>query len=82
MTVITFSEMTFYWSIFTNVSVFSTGIYCVSEHYLSSYFYLKHNVSETGSVSVFRWILLSWAQSIKLVSISEHLYQHKIGYNR
>jgi hypothetical protein len=31
------------------------------------------------SVSVFRWNLLSWAQSIELVPISGHLYQHQDG---
>jgi hypothetical protein len=33
-------------------------------------YFSKHNVSETGFVSVFRWNLLSWAQSIELVPIS------------
>jgi hypothetical protein len=32
------------------------------------------------SVSVFRWNLLSWAQSIELVPISEHLHQHQVRY--
>jgi hypothetical protein len=30
--------------------------------------------------SIFRWNLLSWAQSIDLVLISEHQLQHKIAY--
>jgi hypothetical protein len=33
-------------------------------------FCLKHNVSETEFVSVFRWNLRSWAQSIQLVPVS------------
>jgi hypothetical protein len=33
-----------------------------------------------GSVSIYRWNLLSWAQSIQLVPISRHQQQHKIGY--
>jgi hypothetical protein len=52
--------------------------YCVTGHCPSSCFYLKHNILKT--VSVFRWNLLSWAQSIELVSISGRLHQHKIGY--
>jgi hypothetical protein len=32
------------------------------------------------SVSVFRWNLLSWVQSIELVPISGHLHQHNIEY--
>jgi hypothetical protein len=32
------------------------------------------------SVSVFRWNLLSWAQSIELVPICGHQHQHRIGY--
>jgi hypothetical protein len=31
---------------------------------------LKHDISETGSVFVFRWNLLGWAQQKKLVSLS------------
>jgi hypothetical protein len=36
--------------------------------------YLKHNVS----LSMFRWNLLSWAQSKKEVPISGYLYQVKV----
>jgi hypothetical protein len=42
-------------------------------------FYLKHTTfRRLDSFSVFRWNLLGWAQSIKLVPISGHLHQHKI----
>jgi hypothetical protein len=45
-----------------------------------SCFYLKHMFRRLDSVSVFRWNLLGWAQSIDLVYISEHQHQHKLGY--
>jgi hypothetical protein len=52
---------------------------CVSGHYLLSCFY--EHLTRTAfwrlnSVSGFRWNLLSWAQSIELVPISEHQHQH------
>jgi hypothetical protein len=46
--------------------------FCVSGHSPSSCFYLKQNTTfrRLDSVSVFRWNLLSWVQSIELVPIS------------
>jgi hypothetical protein len=32
------------------------------------------------SVSIFRWDLLSWSQSIEIFLISGHNHKHKIGY--
>jgi hypothetical protein len=50
-------------------------------HYPSSCFYLKDTTfRRLDTVSVFRWNLNSWAQSIELVPISGHLPQHKIVY--
>jgi hypothetical protein len=55
--------------------------HCVSGHYPSFHFYLKHTMFRIlVSVSVFRWNLLSWAQSSELVLISGHEHQYKIGY--
>jgi hypothetical protein len=39
----------------------------------------KHNVSETGFCLRLQKNLLSWAQSVELVPISGHLYQHQVG---
>jgi hypothetical protein len=51
--------------------------YCVSGHYPSSRFYLKHTAfRRLSSSSVFRLNLLSWVQSIELVSITGH--QHLV----
>jgi hypothetical protein len=51
--------------------------YCVSGHYTSSCFCLKSTkFRRLDSVSVFRWNLLSWSQSIELVPISGH--QHRV----
>jgi hypothetical protein len=49
-------------------------------HYPSSCFYLDTTFRRQDSVSVVRWNLLSWTQSIELVPISGHQYEHKIGY--
>jgi hypothetical protein len=47
------------------------------------FLFKTHSVSETvDSVSVFRWNLLSWGQSIELVPISRHLQQHKIWHTK
>jgi hypothetical protein len=55
--------------------------YCVSGHYPSACFYLKHTtLRRVDSVSVFKWNLLSWAQSIGLVPTSRHQHQHSTGY--
>jgi hypothetical protein len=48
--------------------------YCVSGHYSSSCFYLKHIVSETEF-----WLILQ-VKPIKLAPISGLQHQHKIGY--
>jgi hypothetical protein len=70
---------------YVNLGVFIRYIsyynYCVSGHYPSSCYYLQHPMFQRlGSVSIFRWNLLSWAQSIQLVPISRHQQQHKTGY--
>jgi hypothetical protein len=41
--------------------------------------YLKTMFRRLDSVTFFRWNLLSWAQSIELVPISGHIYQHQDG---
>jgi hypothetical protein len=51
-------------------SFFQKYNYCVSGHYLSSCFYLKHTkFRRLGSVSIFMWNLLCWAQSMALVPV-------------
>jgi hypothetical protein len=43
-------------------------------------FYLKRTTfRRLDSVSVFRWSIFIWAQSIELVRISGHQHQHNIG---
>jgi hypothetical protein len=43
-------------------------------------FLLEHTVFQRlDSVSVFRWNLLSWTQSIELAPISGNQHQHKAG---
>jgi hypothetical protein len=54
--------------------------YCLSGQYLLSCFYLKHTTfRRLNSVSIFRWNLLSWAQSIELFPISG--YQQSQNHN-
>jgi hypothetical protein len=56
--------------------------YCVFGHYPSSYFFISNTTFQRlDSVSVFSKTLLSWTQSIDLIPISGHQYQHKIGYS-
>jgi hypothetical protein len=44
-------------------------------------FYLRRAAFwKLDSITVFRWNLLIWAQSIELVPIFGHQHQHKIGY--
>jgi hypothetical protein len=43
-------------------------------------FYLNTAFRRLNSVSVFRWILPMWAQSIELDPISRHQHRHKRGY--
>jgi hypothetical protein len=56
--------------------------YCVCGHWPFSSFYLKQYTTfrRLDSVSVFRWNLLIWAQSVELVPISGHQHQHKTRY--
>jgi hypothetical protein len=50
-------------------------------HNPSPCFYLKHTTfRKLDFVRVFRWIVLSWAQSIELVLISRHQHKHKEKY--
>jgi hypothetical protein len=48
-------------------------------HYPWPFFYLKHNVSETGFCFRLQ-VEPTQAQSTDLVPISRHLHQHKIGH--
>jgi hypothetical protein len=51
---------------------FVVSYYCISEHYLSSCFYLNHTMfRRLNSVLFFRWKLLRWAQPIELVPSPE-----------
>jgi hypothetical protein len=55
--------------------------YCLSGYYPPSCYSLKHAMfRRLNSVSVFRWNLLSYAQSIELVPIYAYQHQHKIRY--
>jgi hypothetical protein len=43
-------------------------------------FVLNTMFQRLDSVSVFKWNLFSWVQSIEVVPISGHQHQQKIGY--
>lgn len=66
-----------------------TSNYCYSLKFVTMLYYYNFcvpghmhricSISETGSVSVFRWNLFSWAQSMDLVHSSGHHHQHMTG---
>jgi hypothetical protein len=65
----------------TGITLPSLPSYCVYRYYLSVVlFLLKTSFRRLDFVSVFRWNILRWTQSIELVPISGHLHQHKIRY--
>jgi hypothetical protein len=48
-------------------------------HHVQQFLMSSKLTKRLNSVSVFRWNLLSWTQSIELVPLSGHQQQHEIG---